>query len=80
MKQFKSPNLIMLDIYPGNQNGLELIPSMKKSFPNASILMITRSDETEYTIDSITWGASGYLMKDLIYTQLPFVIRTLYEE
>ncbi len=77
-KNLQQPHVILLDIFLNGQNGLELIPIITSLFPATGILMITRVEDTSYILDAIKNGAIGYLMKDLIYTQLPLAIRTIY--
>ncbi|MCF8262058.1 MAG: response regulator transcription factor [Melioribacteraceae bacterium] len=59
------PDIIILDINLPGKSGLEIIPDLKKLYPNCEILMLTSSDKDEDVFNALRLGASGYLNKDL---------------
>jgi DNA-binding NarL/FixJ family response regulator len=60
----KEPDLILLDLRLGQDDGLELIKALKVQRPASAILVISQYDETLYAQRALRAGASGYLMKE----------------
>jgi DNA-binding NarL/FixJ family response regulator len=57
------PDLVLLDLWLGGGDGLDLIKSLKSRFPALLILVISFSDETVYAVRALRAGARGYVMK-----------------
>jgi len=57
------PDLVLLDLWLGGDDGLELIKSLKARFPTLRILVISFSDESIYAVRALRAGALGYVMK-----------------
>ena len=67
------PDIALLDIKIGQDNGLDLIPVLKSLYPNMSFIMMTAYRDNEYTVKAVRFGANEYLYKpikpnDLIQT------------
>ena len=45
--------------------GIEILPKIKASFPNLTIIMITVSEIDEDIFNAITNGANNYILKDI---------------
>jgi DNA-binding NarL/FixJ family response regulator len=60
-------NLFFLDIELPDGSGLDHIPLIKKTFPEADIVMLTRYDQPDHLMRAMNTGASGYLLKDFDY-------------
>ena len=57
------PDLVLLDLWLGGDDGLDLIKSLKARYPTLRILVISFSDEAIYAARSLRAGALGYVMK-----------------
>ena len=58
------PQVILLDLAMPGMGGLEAIPSLIQSNPEARILILTSFAEDEQILEAIRLGALGYLIKD----------------
>ncbi|MDX9690907.1 MAG: response regulator transcription factor [Acholeplasmataceae bacterium] len=66
----KSPDIILMDIRMPIMDGVEATRVIKKDFPHIKIIMLTTFDDDQYIIQAISYGASGYLLKDVEMNQL----------
>jgi DNA-binding NarL/FixJ family response regulator len=57
------PDLVIVDIALGGQNGLELIKDVKVRYPKLPVLVHSMHEEQVYAQRSLRAGARGYLMK-----------------
>jgi DNA-binding NarL/FixJ family response regulator len=64
VKQYR-PELVLMDIHMPLMNGIESTKCIKKDFPNTQILILTTFAEENYIIETLSSGASGYLLKDM---------------
>lgn len=68
-QEFK-PEIILMDIYMPECNGLEATRLIKAVIPECKIVMLTASEDDESLFEAIKRGASGYLLKTLHATEL----------
>jgi len=73
------PDVILMDIRMPEVNGVEATKIIKKHFPNIKIIILTTFDDDEYIIDALSYGASGYLLKDIDGDKLINSIRDAYD-
>jgi len=59
----EKPNLVLMEIRLGKENGLDLIPKLKSINPDISILIISTHDERIYAERVLRLGARGYILK-----------------
>jgi DNA-binding NarL/FixJ family response regulator len=57
------PDLAIVDIDLGEENGLDLIPRLKTQNPAIFILVLSMNDERFYSERILRMGARGYIMK-----------------
>src|SRR5208337_2079288 len=57
-----APDLVILDIFMPNLNGIETAVKIKENFSQIKILFLTMYGEKEYLYDAISTGAEGYLL------------------
>jgi DNA-binding NarL/FixJ family response regulator len=57
------PDVILLDVQMGAQNGLEAIPTIKSLSPSTRVLMLTSFYNDDWHRQAIDSGASGFLLK-----------------
>ena len=59
------PDVILMDIdLPGGMNGIEAVGKINQTHPKIMIIMQTVFNDNERIFQSITAGASGYLLKN----------------
>ena len=58
-----NPEVLIMDIYMPNRNGLESMLSIKRKLPRVKVLFLTVSEEEEDLIRAVRYGADGYLTK-----------------
>lgn len=71
------PDVILMDIYMPEMNGVDAVREIKSSMPEIKIIMLSTYDEDDYVRDALQFGASGYLLKDISPTELIAAIRAL---
>lgn len=59
------PDLIVLDLNMQGMDGLETLRAMRNAEITSRIIMLTVSDSDEDVVCAITYGADGYLLKDM---------------
>ena len=59
------PDLIILDLNMQGMDGLETLRAMREKDISSRIVMLTVSDNDEDVVCAITYGADGYLLKDM---------------
>jgi two-component system nitrate/nitrite response regulator NarL len=59
------PDLIVLDLNMQGMDGLETLHAMRNAQVTSRIIMLTVSDNDEDVVRAITFGADGYLLKDM---------------
>jgi two-component system, NarL family, response regulator NreC len=60
----EKPNLAIMEIHLGNENGMELIPLLKAKCPGIFILVMSMHNERYYSERVLRMGAQGYIMKN----------------
>jgi len=65
LAQEVQPDLILLDLNMQGMDGLETLKALRESNIESRIIMLTVSDNDEDVICAITYGADGYLLKDM---------------
>ena len=73
------PDVLLLDLMMPRMSGIEAIAEIKKSNPDARILVVTSFAEDEKVFSAIKSGALGYLLKDSSPEELLDAIRKVYQ-
>ncbi len=60
----EKPNLAIIDISLQGQNGLDLVKTIKTSYPKTYVLVVSMHEESLYGERAIKAGAKGYVMKN----------------
>ena len=55
---------VLMDIRMPESNGIEGTKLIKEAFPEVKVLIVTTFQDTEYIVEAVQNGASGYLLKD----------------
>lgn len=56
-------DLLLLDIYLPDKLGSQLLPIIRESFPNVSIIMITAATDKAFLEKALSYGVENYLIK-----------------
>ena len=73
-----NPDVIVMDLLMPRKSGVDAIREIRKTAPQARILVLTSFSEDEMVFSAIEAGALGYLLKVSSAGQLPDAIRCLY--
>ena len=57
------PDLAIIDLSLGSSSGIDFIRSIRSSFPNVAMIVLSMHDERVYAERAIRAGARGYVMK-----------------
>ena len=72
-----SYEIVILDISLPNQNGLEVLQSIKRKWPATNVLMLSMHPQEQYAIRALSNGAAGYLTKDIAAEELLLAIKKI---
>ncbi len=72
------PDVILMDIRMPNMNGVIATQEIKRRRPDVKILILTTFDDSDYILNAINNGASGYLLKDTSSSALIDAIKNAY--
>lgn len=79
MAQATSPCLVIMDIGLPGMSGLEATVAIKKSLPSTQVVMLTVYDDDDYRNHAAAAGASAYVAKRKVKTDLLPTIRRVLE-
>lgn len=69
------PDVVLMDIRMPEMDGVEATRLIKQECPQTIVIVLTTFDDDEYIINAMTYGASGYLLKDIGSEKLIGAIR-----
>jgi len=69
------PDLVFLDIWLADRDGLETLQALKEHDPGAAVIMISGHGTASTAVKSIKMGAHDYLEKPLSYAQTVAAVR-----
>lgn len=69
------PDVVLMDIRMPGTDGVEATRLIKTDCPETVVLVLTTFDDDEYIIKAMTYGAAGYLLKDISSEKLVEAIR-----
>ena len=72
------PDVVLMDIAMPFMDGLEVTRRMHKENPKVKVLILTQHDNREYILSSIKAGATGYIPKKAVASELVDAIRVVY--
>src|SRR4051794_8231117 len=72
------PDIMLMDLVMPKMDGVEATRSVTTVSPSTKVIVLTSFSEDEQVFASIKAGAQGYLMKDVLPSELAKAIRTVY--
>ncbi len=74
------PDIVFLDLAMPELNGLETTEKLNHEFPSIKSVILSMYTDTEYILQALRSGASGYLLKDSAPRELREAIETVMED
>ncbi|MET9232257.1 response regulator transcription factor [Lentzea sp. NPDC003310] len=72
-----SPDVAVLDVRLPDGNGIELCRELRSRMPELNVLMLTSFTDDEALFDAIMAGASGFVLKRILGTDLTTAVKTV---
>lgn len=72
------PDVVLMDLRMPVMDGLTTTQAILAEFPDARIVVLTTYDGDEDIYRSLEAGAKGYLLKDMLRTEVLSVVRTVH--
>lgn len=74
-----NPDVVLMDIRMPNMNGVVATERIKAMHPDVKVVILTTFDDSDYILNAINHGASGYLLKDTSANKLINAVKNAYE-
>jgi DNA-binding NarL/FixJ family response regulator len=71
------PDFVVLDISLDGPDGLELLKTLRATYPNLPVLILSMHDESAYAERALRAGANGYIMKQEATERVLVAIRRI---
>ncbi|SER00729.1 two component transcriptional regulator, LuxR family [Lentzea xinjiangensis] len=72
-----NPDVAVLDVRLPDGNGIELCRELRSRLPELNVLMLTSFTDDEALFDAIMAGASGFVLKRIVGTDLTAAVKTV---
>lgn len=72
------PDIVLLDIFLGTINGLDVAQQLRRVCPATRIVVLTGLDDDEYLLRAVGIGVHGYLQKSQPLADLLSALRVVY--
>ncbi|NGY62414.1 response regulator transcription factor [Lentzea sp. NEAU-D13] len=72
-----NPDVAVLDVRLPDGNGIELCRELRSRLPELNVLMLTSFTDDEALFDAIMAGASGFVLKRILGTDLTAAVKTV---
>src|SRR5690349_10092715 len=74
----EAPDVALIDIRLPGMSGIECVAHLKSKLSDLRILIVTTYEERELIFDSLRAGASGYILKNALKSELAQAIEQVY--
>ena len=72
------PDVTLMDVQMPAMNGIDVIKAIRVEFPNARFIVLTTYQGDVQALRALKAGAGGYLLKSMIWKDLPESIRAVH--
>ena len=72
------PDVVLMDIRMPRMNGVVATQKIKADYPDVKVVVLTTFDDSDYILNAINYGASGYLLKDIGSSALVEAVKNAY--
>lgn len=81
LEQYRAhrPDIVLMDLRMPVMDGVEATKAICEEFAGARVIALTTFEGDEDIYQALAAGASGYLLKDMVRTELIAVIRRVYQ-
>lgn len=59
------PDVALMDIRMPNMDGVEATKRIKEAYPEIMVLILTTFDDEEFIVKALSYGATGFILKDI---------------
>lgn len=73
------PDVVLMDVRMPNMNGVVTTQRIKAEYPDVKVVVLTTFDDSDYILNAINNGASGYLLKGIGSNALISAVKNAYE-
>jgi len=70
-----APGLVVMDVVMPGESGLEGVPKLLHEHPDLRVLVLSMQDDPRYVREAFSVGASGYVLKEAVDTEVIAAIR-----
>ena len=77
MIRSKDWDIVLLDIAMPDKSGVEVLKQIKREKPTLPVLILSMHPENRYALQILRSGASGYVQKEALATELVTAIQTI---
>jgi len=70
-------DVVLLDISMPDKSGIDVLKQIRREKPDLPVLVLSMHPENRYAVQLLRHGASGYLQKEAMPTELVTAIRTV---
>jgi two-component system response regulator NreC len=72
-----TPDVLILDVHLGAENGLDAMPELLDASPSTRVLVLTMQDDPAFARKALRSGASGYVLKEAPRADLVAALRAV---
>ena len=73
------PDVMLLDLRLPDRTGVEVTKEIRREFPDARIIALTSYDGDQDIYRALEAGVRGYLLKEMVHTEIIRAIRTVHQ-
>ena len=73
------PEIVLMDINMPGLNGLDATELFRERFPNIKLLILSMHDNREYIASALSFGARGYVLKDVPSKEIVTAIEAVHQ-
>jgi DNA-binding NarL/FixJ family response regulator len=71
------PDVVLMDLVMPGKGGIEGMPAVIASVPDAKVLVLSMQDDPRYVREAFAAGASGYVLKEAADTEVVNAVRAV---